>query len=64
MNSSIVKMEEMNEKMKEEGDDDRYKQFNERIPNIERKNLDMDEKYETRSEVIKKEHVDESQGKQ
>ena len=28
INSSIVKMEEMNEKMKEEGDD-RYKQFNE-----------------------------------
>ena len=38
MNSSIVKM-------KEEGDD-RYKQFNERITNIERKILDMDEKYE------------------
>ena len=28
--------------MKEEGDD-RYKQFNERITNIERKILDMDE---------------------
>ena len=36
MNSSIVKM-------KQEGDD-RYKQFNERITNIERKILDMDEK--------------------
>ena len=55
MNSSIVKM-------KEEGDD-RYKQFNERIMNIERKILDMDEKYENRSEVIKREHVDENQGK-
>ena len=38
MTTSIVKM-------KEEGDD-RYKQFNERIMNIERKILDMDEKYE------------------
>ena len=55
MNSSIVKM-------KEEGDD-RYKQFNERITNIERKILDMDEKHENRSEVNKGEHVDENQGK-
>ena len=55
MNSSIVKM-------KEEGDD-RYKQFNERITILERKILDMNEKYENRSEVIKKEHVDENQGK-
>ena len=46
MNSSIVKM-------KEEGDD-RYKQFNERITNIERKILDMDEKYENR--------IDQNQG--
>ena len=46
MNSSIVKM-------KEEGSD-RFKQFNERITNIERKILDMDEKYESRSEVIKR----------
>ena len=38
MNSSIVSMQEMNEKMKEEGDD-RYKQFNERITKIERKFL-------------------------
>ena len=55
MNSSIVKM-------KEEGDD-RYKQFNERITNIARKILDMDEKYENRSEVIEGEHVDQNQGK-
>ena len=55
MNSSIVKM-------KEQGDD-RYKQFNERITNFERKILDMDGKYENRSEVIKQEHVDENQGK-
>ena len=55
MNSSIVKM-------KEEGDD-RYKQFTERITNTERKILDMDEKYENRSEVIKGEYVCENQGK-
>ena len=54
MNSSIVKM-------KEEGDD-RYKQFNERITNIERKILDM-VKNENRSEVTKGEHVDQNQGK-
>ena len=55
MNSSIVKM-------KEEGDD-RYKQFNERITNIEKQILDMDEKYENRSEETKGEHVDQNQGK-
>ena len=46
-------MQEMNEKMKEEGED-RYKQFNERITNMERKILDMDEKHENRSEDNKK----------
>ena len=56
MNSSIVKM-------KAEGDD-RYKQFNERITNIERmKTLDVDETYENLSEVIEREHVDQNQGK-
>ena len=48
--------------MKEEGED-RYKQFNERITNMERKILDMDEKHENRSEDNKKEHVGENQGK-
>ena len=62
MNSSIVKMQEMSEKMKEEGED-RHKQFNTRITNMERKILDMDEKYENRSEDNKKEHVGENQGK-
>ena len=52
MNSSIVKMK----------GDDRHKQFNQRITNIE-KILDMDEKDENRSEVSKGEHVDENQGK-
>ena len=55
MNSSFVKM-------KEEGGD-RYKQFNERITNIERQILDVDEKYENQSEVIEGVHVDENQGK-
>ena len=62
MNSSVVKMQEMNEKMNEESED-RYKQFNERITNMERKILDMDEKYENRSEDDNKEHVGENQGK-
>ena len=48
--------------MKEERED-RYKQFNERIMNMERKNLDIDEKYENRSEDNRKEHVGENQGK-
>ena len=46
--------------MKEE-EDDRYKQFNERITNI-KKIPDMDEKYENRSEETKGEHVDQNQG--
>ena len=54
MNSSIVKMEE---------EDDRYKQFNERITNMERKILDMDEKYENRSEEPRGAHVDQNQDK-
>ena len=62
MKSSIVSMQEMNEKMKEEGEN-KFNQFDERITNMERKILDMDEKYEHRSEDNKKEHVDENQGK-
>ena len=41
----------------------KFIQFDERITNMERKILDMDEKHEHRSEVVKKEHVDENQGK-
>ena len=41
MNSSIVKIKE---------EDDRYKQFNEITTNMERNILDMDEKYENRSD--------------
>ena len=42
----------MNEKMKEEGED-RYKQFNERITNMERQILDMDEKTKTEVKITK-----------
>ena len=62
MNSSIVKMQEMNEKMKEEGRN-KFNQLDERIMDMERKILDMDKKYENRSENNKKEHVGENQGK-
>ena len=47
--------------MKEEREN-KYNQFNERITNMERRILDMDEKYENRSEDVKKEHVGENQG--
>ena len=46
-------------KMKEK--DDRYKQFNERITNMEREFLDMDEKYE--SDEPRRAHGDQNQGK-
>ena len=62
MKSSIVSMQEMNEKMKEEGEN-KFNQFDERITNMERKILDMNEKYEYRGEDNKKEHVDENHGK-
>ena len=54
MNSTIVKMKE---------EDDRYKQFNERITNMERKILDMDGKYENRSDDPRGPHGDQNQGK-
>ena len=54
MNSSIVKMTE---------EDDRCKQFNERITNMGRKILDMDEKYENRSDEPRGAQVDQNQGK-
>ena len=53
MNSSIVKMKK---------EDDRCKQFNERITNMERKIIDMDEKYENRSDEPRGAHVDQNQG--
>ena len=48
--------------MKEEGDNT-FNQVDERIMNMERKILDMDKKYEHRSEENKQEHVDGNQGK-
>ena len=62
MNSSIAKMQETNEKMKE-GGKNKFNQFDKRIMNMERKILDMDKKYEHRSEDNKQEHVDGNQGK-
>ena len=62
MESYSRKADEKMENISKEEGDDRYKQFNERLTNIERQILDMDEKYENRSEVIKGEHVDEDQG--
>ena len=52
MNSTFVKMKE----------DDRYKQISERIMNME-KILDIDEKYENRSDEPRGAHGDQNQGK-
>ena len=43
MKSSIVSMQEMDGKMKEEGEN-KFNQFDERITKMERQILDMDEK--------------------
>ena len=48
-------------KMKEEGD--RYKQISERIMNMEKKILDIDEKYENKSDEPRGAHGDQNQGK-
>ena len=47
--------------MKEE--DDRYKRISERIMNMEKKILDIDEKYENRSDEPRRAHGDQNQGK-
>ena len=54
MNSTIVKMKE---------GDDRYKQISERITNMEKKILELDEKYENRSDEPRRAHLDKNQGK-
>ena len=54
MNSSIVKMKE---------EDDRYKQINGIIMNMEKKILDVDEICENRSDKPKRAHGDQNQGK-
>ena len=53
MNSTIVKMKE---------EDDRYKQISERIMNMEKKILDIDEKHENRSDEPGRAHGDQNQG--
>ena len=53
MNSTIAKMNEE--------EDDRYQQINERIMNMERKILDIDEKFENRSDEPKGDHGDQNQ---
>ena len=55
MNSTIVKMKEE--------EDGRYKQISERITNMEKKILDMVEKYGNRSDEPGGAHVDQDQGK-
>ena len=55
MNTSIGKM-------KEEGDD-RYKQINERIANMEEQISDIDEKCENRNDELTRSHDDQNQGK-
>ena len=54
MNSTVAKMKE---------EDDRYKQINERIMNMERTILDTDEKCENRSDEHKGAHGHQHQGK-
>ena len=49
-------------KMREE-DDDRYKQINEIITNMEKKIFDMDDKCENKSEEPKRDHEDQNEGK-
>ena len=56
MNSSIVKLHETNEKMKEEGEN-KFNKIDERFMDMEKKILDLDNKYENRSEDNKQENV-------
>ena len=54
MNSTIVEMKE---------EDDRFKQICERVTNMEKKILDVDEKYENRSDEAMGAHGDQNLGK-
>ena len=56
MNSSIVKLHETNEKMKEEGEN-KFNKIDERLMDMEKKILDLDKKYENRSEDNKHGHM-------
>ena len=60
MNSSIVKLQETNEKMKEDGEN-KFNKINERFMDMEKKILDLDKKYENRSEENKQENVNANQ---
>ena len=62
MKSSIVSMQDMNEKMKEEGGK-QVQSIRRKNHEYGKKNLRHGRKYEHRSEDNKKEHVDENQGK-
>ena len=50
INSSIVKLQETNEKMKEDGEN-KFNQFDERIMDMERKILDMDKNMSTEAKI-------------
>ena len=56
MNSSIVKLHDTNEKMKEEGEN-KFNKIDERFMDMEKKILDLDKKYENRSEDNKQGNV-------
>ena len=60
MNSSIVKLQETSEKMKEEGEN-KFNKIDERFMVMEKKILDMDKKYENRSGENKQENVNANQ---
>ena len=50
MNSSIVKLHETNEKMKEEGEN-KFNKIDERLMDMERKKLDMDKNMKTEAKM-------------
>ena len=49
MNSSIVKLHETNEKMKEEGEN-KFNKIDERFKDMEKKIMDLDKKYDNRND--------------
>ena len=53
INSSFVKLQETNEKMKEEGEN-KFSQFEGTIIDIERKILDMDKKMSTEAKITRR----------
>ena len=59
MNSSIVKLQETNEKMKE--GENKFNRIDEGFMDMEKKILDLDKKYENRSEENKQENMNANQ---